>query len=339
MRQGSGALARLHSQASTRPYSGQIPPSRGIDPSELFKQRLDATATETEVVLDQLLQPDLVAGEQPRPARLLDAMRYASLGGGKRFRPFLVVETANLFGVPRHQALMVGAALECVHCYSLIHDDLPAMDDDALRRGRPTVHKAFDEATAILAGDGLLTLAFDILSRPQTHPNPAIRIELVSVLAKAAGVGGMAGGQMLDLAAEGRFANGRQGQLAFADIKILQSMKTGALLSFACASGGILGEARSKARAALARYGSAIGEAFQIADDLLDVDGDPATVGKAIGKDAAANKATFVSLLGVAGARERLDAIVQEAEAAIASLGENSGVLKAAAHFIANRHS
>lgn len=290
-------------------------------------------------MLDQLLQPDLAAGEQPRPARLLEAMRYASLGGGKRLRPFLVVETANLFGVPRRQALMVGAALECVHCYSLIHDDLPAMDDDALRRGRPTVHKAFDEATAILAGDGLLTLAFDILSRPQTHSNPAIRIELVSALAKAAGVGGMAGGQMLDLAAEGRFANGRQRPLDFADIKILQSMKTGALLSFACASGGILGEARSKAHAALARYGSAIGEAFQIADDLLDVDGDPATVGKATGKDAAANKATFVSLLGVAGARERLDAIVQQAEAAIASLGENSGVLKAAAHFIANRRN
>jgi farnesyl diphosphate synthase len=307
--------------------------------SALFKQRLDATAAETEVVLDQLLQPELAAGEQARPVRLLDAMRYASLGGGKRLRPFLVVETANLFGVPRHQALIVGAALECVHCYSLVHDDLPAMDDDALRRGRPTVHKAFDEATAILAGDGLLTLAFDILSRPQTHPDAAIRIELVAALAKAAGVGGMAGGQMLDLAAEGRFANGRQGVLAFEDIKMLQSMKTGALLSFACASGGILGEAPPKARAALARYGSAIGEAFQIADDLLDVDGDAATIGKATGKDAAANKATFVSLLGVEGARERLQALVQEAESAIATLGDDSGVLKAATHFIANRQN
>jgi farnesyl diphosphate synthase len=332
-------LARLHSQASTRPYSGQIPPSRGIDASALFKQRLDATAAETEVVLGQLLQPELAAGEQPRPARLLDAMRYASLGGGKRLRPFLVVETANLFGIPRHQALMVAAALECVHCYSLVHDDLPAMDDDALRRGRPTVHKAFDEATAILAGDGLLTLAFDILSRPETHPDAAIRVELISALAKAAGVGGMAGGQMLDLAAEGRFANGQQGVLAFEDIKMLQSMKTGALLSFACASGGILGNARPEARAALARYGSAIGEAFQIADDLLDVDGDAATVGKATGKDAAANKATFVSLLGVPGARERLQALVQEAESAISSLGDDSGVLKAAAHFIANRQN
>jgi farnesyl diphosphate synthase len=332
-------LARLHSQASTRPYSGQIPPSRGIDASELFKQRLDATAAETEVVLDQLLQPDLAAGEQLRPARLLDAMRYASLGGGKRLRPFLVVETANLFGVSRHQALMVAAALECVHCYSLVHDDLPAMDDDALRRGRPTVHKAFDEATAILAGDGLLTLAFDILSRPETHPDAAIRVELISALTKAAGVGGMAGGQMLDLAAEGRFANGQESPLTVEDIKALQAMKTGALLAFACLSGGILGQAQPKARAALAHYGSAIGEAFQIADDLLDVDGDAATVGKATGKDAAANKATFVSLLGVEGARERLQALVQEAESAISSLGDDSGVLKTAAHFIANRRN
>ncbi len=290
-------------------------------------------------MLDQLLQPDLAAGEQPRPARLLDAMRYASLGGGKRLRPFLVVETANLFGVPRHQALMVAAALECVHCYSLVHDDLPAMDDDALRRGRPTVHKAFDEATAILAGDGLLTLAFDILSRPETHPDAAIRGELISALAKAAGVGGMAGGQMLDLAAEGRFANDQQSPLTVEDIKALQAMKTGALLVFACLSGGILGQAQSKARAALARYGSAIGEAFQIADDLLDVDGDAATVGKATGKDAAANKATFVSLLGVEGARERLQALVQEAESAISSLGDDSDVLKTAAHFIANRRN
>ncbi len=213
------------------------------------------------------------------------------------------------------------------------------MDNDALRRGRPTVHKAFDEATAILAGDSLLTLAFDILSRPETHPDAAIRVELISALAKAAGVGGMAGGQMLDLAAEGRFANGGQSPLAFDDIKMLQSMKTGALLSFACASGGMLGNARPKARTALARYGSAIGEAFQIADDLLDVSGDPATVGKATGKDAAAHKATFVSLLGVAGARERLNALVDEAESAVTSLGEDGSVLKAAAHFIASRRN
>jgi farnesyl diphosphate synthase len=329
----------MGSQIPARPLSGQNRPSDSADPTSLFKQHLNVTAAETEIVLDQLLQPHAITGEFLRPARLLKAMRYASLGGGKRLRPFLVVETANLFGVPRSQALMVAGALECVHCYSLVHDDLPAMDDDALRRGRPTVHKAFDEATAILAGDGLLTLAFDILSRPQTHPKPAVRIELITALARAAGVGGMAGGQMLDLAAEGRFANGRESRLAFEDIKTLQSMKTGALLAFACSSGGILGGARLKARTALARYGSAIGEAFQIADDLLDVDGDAATVGKATGKDAAAHKATFVSLLGVAGARKRLEALVQEAESALASLGKDGGVLKAAAHFIANRRS
>src|SRR5476649_2095134 len=175
----------------------------------VFLQRLDAAAKEIESVLEKLLSTAPVEGELSRPARLIDAMRYSSLGGGKRFRPFLVVESAALFGVPRRQSLMVAAALECVHCYSLVHDDLPAMDDDALRRGRPTVHKAFDEATAILAGDGLLTFAFDILSRPQTHAKPDIRIQLISALARAAGLGGMAGGQMLDLAAEGRFANGR----------------------------------------------------------------------------------------------------------------------------------
>jgi len=328
-------VTKLHSQTSAEPHSGPLRP----DANALFKQRLEATAAETEALLDRLLAPEPAAGEQSRPARLLEAMRYASLGGGKRIRPFLVVETANLFGVPRPQALMVGAALECVHCYSLVHDDLPAMDDDALRRGRPTVHVAFDEATAILAGDGLLTLAFDILSRLQTHPKASVRIELVSMLARAAGLGGMAGGQMLDLAAEGRFVADRKGPLAFGDIKMLQSMKTGALLAFAAASGGVLAGAPPEARAALARYGAAVGEAFQIADDLLDVVGDPAAVGKATGKDAAAHKATFVSLLGVAGARQRLDALVGEAESAIASLGVDGGVLVAAAHFISDRRN
>ena len=234
---------------------------------------------------------------------------------------------------------MVAAALECVHCYSLVHDDLPAMDDDALRRGRPTVHKAFDEATAILAGDGLLTFAFDILSRPQTHTKPDIRIALISALARAAGIGGMAGGQMLDLAAEGRFTNGRGLRLDFGDVKTLQSMKTGALLKFACAGGAMLGEAPQKAQAALERYGSAVGEAFQVADDLLDIEGDAATVGKATGKDAAAHKATFLSLLGVDGARKRLKALIAEAEKAIAPFGKDGAILKAAAHFIANRRS
>jgi farnesyl diphosphate synthase len=327
----------LPSQNSVRSRSVKGKPSRSADSSVRFKQCLDQVAADTEALLDRLLAPKPVSGELGRPARLLDAMRYASLGGGKRIRPFLVVETAKLFKVPRGRALMVAAALECVHCYSLVHDDLPAMDDDALRRGRPTAHKAFDEATAILAGDGLLTFAFDILSRPQTHTKPAIRIELTSALARAAGVGGMAGGQMLDLAAEGRFARARQ--LDFAGVKTLQAMKTGALLKYGCVSGAMLGEAPRKARAALERYGSAVGEAFQVADDLLDIEGDAATVGKATGKDAAAHKATFLSLLGVDGARRRLKTLIVEAEKSIAPFGKDGAILRAAAHFIAERRS
>jgi farnesyl diphosphate synthase len=327
----------LPSQNSTASVKGK--PTRSVDSTDRFKQSLDQVAADTEDLLDRLLASKPVAGELARPTRLLEAMRYASLGGGKRIRPFLVVETAKLFKVPRRQALMVAAALECVHCYSLVHDDLPAMDDDALRRGRPTVHKAFDEATAILAGDGLLTFAFDILSRPQTHTKPEIRIALISALARAAGLGGMAGGQMLDLAAEGRFKNGRERRLDFGNVKTLQSMKTGALLKFACASGAMLGEAPRKAQAALERFGAAVGEAFQVADDLLDIEGDAATVGKATGKDAAAHKATFLSLLGVDGARKRLKALIAEAEIAIASFGKDGAILKAAAYFIANRRS
>jgi len=310
-----------------------------VDATDRFKQSLDLVAADTERLLDQLLGTKAVAGELARPTRLLDAMRYASLGGGKRVRPFLVVESARLFAVPRRQALMVAAALECVHCYSLVHDDLPAMDDDALRRGRPTAHKAFDEATAILAGDGLLTFAFDVLTRPQTHAKAEVRVEIVSALARAAGIGGMAGGQMLDLAAEGRFANGKARPLDFAGVKTLQAMKTGALLKFACVAGAMLGAAPKKARVALERYGAAVGEAFQVADDLLDIEGDAATVGKATGKDAAAHKATFVSLLGIDGARKRLHALVTEAEKAIAQFGKDSAILRAAAHFIANRRS
>jgi farnesyl diphosphate synthase len=303
----------------------------------LFKERLAQIACDTEAMLDRLLSSAPVAGELSRPARLLEAMRYAGLGGGKRIRPFLVVEASALFGVERDPALMVACALECVHCYSLVHDDLPAMDDDALRRGRPTVHKAFDEATAILAGDGLLTFAFDILSRPRTHQNAAIRIELVSALARAAGIGGMAGGQLLDLAAEGRFANGGARALGFDDVRLLQAMKTGALLKFACISGGILGEATAGARAVLERYGAAVGEAFQIADDLLDVEGDPAIVGKNVGRDTVAHKATFLSLLGIGGARERLGTLIDEAVSALEPFGDKGMILKAAAHFIADR--
>jgi farnesyl diphosphate synthase len=274
------------------------------------------------------------AGEQSRPSRLIEAMRYSCLGGGKRFRPFLVVESAALFEVPRKNALMAGAALECVHCYSLVHDDLPAMDNDALRRGQPTAHKKFDEATAILAGDGLLTFAFDILSRQETHADPAVRVELVGALARASGLGGMAGGQMLDLAAEGRFGARMLGE---SDVRMLQAMKTGALLRFACQAGGILAAATPSQRQALERYGSAVGEAFQIADDLLDVEGDPALVGKSTGKDAAAGKATMVSVLGASGAKTRLQQLVAEAEAALAQFGKAAAVLIEGARFVAAR--
>ena len=304
-----------------------------------FAARLDTTAKDIEDLLDQLVSIAPVDGEISRPARLVEAMRYASLNGGKRFRPFLVVESAALFAVPRQRALMAGAALECVHCYSLVHDDLPAMDDDALRRGRPTTHKAFDEATAILTGDGLLTFAFDILSRPQTHPDAAVRVELVNVLARAAGLGGMAGGQMLDLAAEGRFSGGGPQELGETEVRILQAMKTGALLRFACEAGGILGSASAAQRAALVRYGLAVGQAFQIADDLLDLEGDPALVGKQTGKDAQAGKATIVGILGGAGAKARLRELIGEAERALTPFGTAAAVLIAGAKFVADRHA
>jgi farnesyl diphosphate synthase len=304
-----------------------------------FQDRLNLVAKDTEALLDRLLGSDPLSGELGRPQRLLEAMRHAALGAGKRVRPFLVVETANLFGVARERGLMAGAALECVHCYSLVHDDLPAMDNDDLRRGQPTVHKAFDDATAILAGDGLLTLAFDIASRPETHPDPAVRVDLVLALARASGLGGMAGGQMLDLAAEGRFDGGRAQRLHEAEIMRLQAMKTGALLKFACKAGGILGKASAAQREALDRYGAAVGQAFQIADDLLDVEGDPALVGKQTGKDAVAGKATIVGILGVDGAKARLRTIVAEAEAALQSFGPSGDVLLACAKFIANRQA
>jgi farnesyl diphosphate synthase len=305
----------------------------------VFLQRLDAAAKEIESVLEKLLSTAPVEGELSRPARLIEAMRYSSLGGGKRFRPFLVVESAALFAVARSRALMAGAALECVHCYSLVHDDLPAMDNDDLRRGQPTAHKAFDEATAILAGDGLLTLAFDILSRIDTHPDAAVRIDLVSSLARASGLGGMVGGQMLDLAAEGRFAGNVPLKLDESSVRTLQAMKTGALLRFACTAGGILGSANAAQRKALERYGSAVGQAFQIADDLLDLEGDPALVGKQTGKDAGAGKATIVGILGAPGARARLKELVAEAENALAPFGKTAEILIEGARFVAERHT
>lgn len=306
-----------------------------------FSSRLTAVAAETEALLERLLDGTTQPGEIARPKRLLDAMRSSALGGGKRLRPFLVVEAAALFGADRQEsrqgALLAGCALELLHCYSLVHDDLPVMDNDDLRRGRPTVHRAFDEATAILAGDALLTLAFDILAREETHPDANVRIALVRELARASGIGGMAGGQMLDLAAEGRFEAKRA--LSETEIVTLQAMKTGALIRFACRAGAILGQASTQNRAAIDRYGAAIGQAFQIADDLLDVEGDSAAIGKAAGKDAAAGKATLVAILGVAGARAKLDQLIAEADAALAPFAAKADILREAARFIAHRRS
>ena len=233
---------------------------------------------DTEALLAKLLSDTLLPDEIARPKRLMDAMRYSSLGGGKRLRPFLVVESSAVFGVPREAALLAGAALECIHCYSLIHDDLPAMDNSDLRRGRPTLHKKTDDATAILAGDGLLTLAFDIVTRDEIHQDATVRLLLTRALARAAGIGGMVGGQMLDLAGEGRF-----GDREPVDVARLQQMKTGALLRFGCIAGAILGQSTQKEYQALDDYGRALGEAFQIADDLLDVEGDAAALGKQTG--------------------------------------------------------
>jgi farnesyl diphosphate synthase len=303
-----------------------------------FNSRLNSIAADTETLLDRLMQGAPLDGERSRPKRLLDSIRYSSLGGGKRFRPFLVVESAILFGVPHAQALMAGAALECVHCYSLVHDDMPAMDNDDLRRGRPTTHKAFDDATAILAGDSLLTYAFDILSRPETHPSADVRVKLVMALARASGLGGMVGGQILDLAAEGRFADVPRPQ-TLADVETLQAMKTGALIRFGCNAGAILGQANDEHYRALDIYGAAVGQAFQIADDLLDIEGDTATVGKATGKDAAAGKATIVGVLGIAKSKERLKALVAEASNALSVFGERAAVLKEAARFVAERQT
>jgi farnesyl diphosphate synthase len=311
--------------------------ARVSDPqsSRDFTARLDAVAAETDALLDRLLDGKPADGEAARPPRLLEAMRYASLGGGKRLRPFLLVETARLFGAPRESALLAGAALECVHCYSLVHDDLPAIDNDDLRRGRATVHKAFDEATAILAGDGLLTFAFDLISRPGVHPDPQTRLALVSELSRAAGLGGMAGGQMLDLAAEGRFGDKRQPDEA--SVTMLQAMKTGALIRFACRAGAIVGNADAAVREALDRYGRAIGQAFQIVDDLLDIGGDATVMGKGAGKDATAGNATLPGVLGADAARGRLKALVAEADAALKPFAENASVLRAAARFVAER--
>ncbi|UGX99810.1 polyprenyl synthetase family protein [Bradyrhizobium quebecense] len=297
-----------------------------------FSKRLDQTAEDTEALLAKLLSDATESDEIVRPKRLIEAMRYSSLGGGKRLRPFLAVESAAVFGIPRESALLVGAALECIHCYSLIHDDLPAMDNSDLRRGRSTLHKAYDDATAILAGDALLTIAFDIITRDAIHKDAQVRLLLTRALARASGVGGMAGGQILDLAGEGRF-----GDREPVDVARLQQMKTGALLRFGCIAGAILGQSSQKEYQALDDYGKALGEAFQIADDLLDVEGDAAALGKPAGADAALGKTTFVTQLGIDGAKQRVSDLLARADAALSVFGNRGDVLRAAARFVAER--
>ena len=296
----------------------------------LFEAARMSHADAVERRLRALLDGRARDGEVARPERLMQAMRHGVLNGGKRLRPFLLMESAALFGVEGEAPLRVAAALECIHCYSLIHDDLPAMDDDDLRRGQPTVHRAFDEATAILAGDALLTYAFDIVASEETEIPAAARVALVSALARAAGLGGMAGGQALDLQAE-RERPDETG------ILMLQAMKTGALIRFACEAGAIVGGADAEERARLAEFGSAVGLAFQLADDLLDLTSDAATMGKATGKDAAAGKATLPGLHGVDWTRRQLDGLVAQAEELLSPFGETASMLRAAARFIAER--
>ncbi|PVB61251.1 farnesyl-diphosphate synthase [Labrenzia sp. 011] len=257
-------------------------------------------------------------------------MRHGALNGGKRLRPVLVLETARLFGRTDPGMLQAACAVELVHCYSLVHDDLPAMDDDDLRRGQPTVHKAYDEAAAILAGDALLTMAFDVICEETVHPDPAVRLRLCRELSRAAGIGGMAGGQMLDLDSEHRDRSER-------DIRQLQSMKTGALLRHACRAGAILADASQADIDRLTRFGELTGLAFQLADDLLDVEASPETVGKATGKDAEAGKATLVGLWGTGKTRQELGRLLQEAETLLAPYGPKADTLTALAGYIVNR--
>jgi farnesyl diphosphate synthase len=288
---------------------------------------VNAVAARIEATLDALLP--LAEGPE---RRVSEAMRYATLAGGKRLRPFLVVEGARLFGVEPEGALRAAAAIEMVHCYSLVHDDLPAMDDDDMRRGRPTVHKAFDEATAILAGDGLLTRAFEVLADPATHPDGALRCALVAALARAAGAEGMVGGQMIDLAVEHR-ATG------IGEITRLQRLKTGALIHFSCSAGPIMAHAPAQLRDAMHFYAQDFGLAFQMADDLLDVEGDAAALGKATGKDAGRGKATFVSLLGVERAREQAARLADQAAAHLASFGPDADRLRQLARWAVERRN
>lgn len=292
-----------------------------------FEKNLAASAEAVNLTLERLLEMH----DDPE-AELIEAMRYAALDGGKRLRPFLVQASAALFNVKPERAVRAAAAIEMVHCYSLVHDDLPAMDDDEVRRGLPTCHIQYGEATAILAGDALLTKAFEVLADDDTHPDANVRINLVQALSKAAGPEGMVGGQMLDLIAENETLN-------MPEITRLQRMKTGMLIAVSCEMGAILGKATEGARHALHAYAHDLGLAFQIADDLLDVEGDQKTVGKKTGKDADAGKATFVSLLGIERARDQANLLVEQACEHLDLFGKKADPLKQLAEFVVNRDS
>ena len=296
----------------------------GAGPFDL-KRELDRVGSAIDRHFDRLLAlPD-----DPR-RRLYEAMRHAAIGGGKRLRPLLVCAACDLFHVDRAAALRVGLAIECIHVYSLIHDDMPCMDDDDLRRGKPTVHRAFDEATAVLAGDALQALAFEVLAHEDTHPDPFVRIELAGALASAAGPAGMAGGQAMDLAAE-------TATFDLPTVTRLQQLKTGALIGFCLEAGGIMGRLPPEGRAPLRGYARDIGLAFQIADDMIDAEGDAAIAGKAVGKDEAAGKATFVSLLGRDRARAQAARLVDQAIDHLQSFGAEAELLRAVARYVVER--
>ena len=290
---------------------------------------IDTALGETQAFMEQTLDVLLPRPDGPE-ARLLEAMRYATLGGGKRLRAFMTLQAGRLFGVDRRALGRVAAAVECLHAYSLIHDDLPCMDDDDFRRGRPTVHRRFDEATAVLAGDALQAFAFHLLSAVETHADPFVRAELVARLAQAAGPAGMVGGQMIDIASEGK-------ELDVVLITRLQKLKTGALIVFACEAGGIMGKAAMPQRQALVGYAQDLGLAYQIADDLLDLEGDPDIAGKATAKDAARGKATFVAALGPERARAQADLLARQAAQHLDPFDPRADLLRDLARLVVER--
>lgn len=300
-----------------------------------IRSALQDVADQVSEALDRL-----VPETQDAEARVVDAMRYSLLGGGKRLRPFLVVTGAKMFGVQTRSALSVGAAVEMIHTYSLIHDDLPAMDDDDLRRGRPSNHKKFDEATAILAGDALQAKAFEVLAADETHTDPLIRCQLMSELARTAGPHGLVGGQMIDLQAVQWASNTDLSDTQrMGLITRMQAMKTGALIRYSCRAGAIMGRADRSLCQALTAYAQDIGLAFQIADDILDVEGESDLLGKTAGKDAVQGKATFVAVLGLAAAKDRAALLIDQAIGHLSVFGSEADDLRAAARYVLEREA